>query len=312
LIPCDHAGYNAIDVRSGQATVVADPPGTVFDGGAELLAEFARQNPLIVRADAGDTNVMRLSDHMTQRELHGTELYDYVYRVVGLEYQLGVTLPPVSRELGRPTEFVGLSLARGSRDFGEGDRRLLAALAPLFGATLLRLHELALLRATQTADGGRGHAMVLVDAAGTVAWASAEAQARLGLAAGSGLPASLRRWLFDQREPTGRGSAATAPVLAGHPVWPRLLPRAYPELDAIHLACPQAPADADALRSLGLTRRQSEVLALVLEGLSSREIGDRLTLSPRTVEKHIDSVYARLGVRNRSQAVAAAMRRLAA
>jgi DNA-binding CsgD family transcriptional regulator len=54
------------------------------------------------------------------------------------------------------------------------------------------------------------------------------------------------------------------------------------------------------------------VLALVLEGLSSREIGDRLTLSPRTVEKHIDSVYARLGVRNRSQAVAAAMRRLAA
>jgi hypothetical protein len=37
-IPCEHAGYNAIDTVSGRATVVADPPETAFVGGPELLA----------------------------------------------------------------------------------------------------------------------------------------------------------------------------------------------------------------------------------------------------------------------------------
>jgi DNA-binding CsgD family transcriptional regulator len=53
------------------------------------------------------------------------------------------------------------------------------------------------------------------------------------------------------------------------------------------------------LRSLGLTGRQAELLALAVEGHTSPEIGERLNLSPRTVEKHLDAAYARLGVRNR-------------
>ena len=54
------------------------------------------------------------------------------------------------------------------------------------------------------------------------------------------------------------------------------------------------------------------MLALALEGHTSAEIASALTLSPRTVEKHFEAIYARLGAGNRSQAVSIALRSLSA
>jgi DNA-binding CsgD family transcriptional regulator len=51
-----------------------------------------------------------------------------------------------------------------------------------------------------------------------------------------------------------------------------------------------------------LTRRESEVLLLVAEGLTDRQIGRRLHVSEATVGKHLEHVYARAGVRTRVQA----------
>lgn len=57
---------------------------------------------------------------------------------------------------------------------------------------------------------------------------------------------------------------------------------------------------------LGLSPREEEVLLLVRRGLSSAEIADVLCLSRRTVEKHLENIYCKLGVDNRSAAVATA------
>ena len=54
-----------------------------------------------------------------------------------------------------------------------------------------------------------------------------------------------------------------------------------------------------ALRALGVTGREFDVLVLVAEGLSNREIGERLFLSPKTVERHMASLFDRTGIRNR-------------
>lgn len=57
------------------------------------------------------------------------------------------------------------------------------------------------------------------------------------------------------------------------------------------------------LRQLfGLTQRESEVLLWIARGKSNRDIGDILGLSPRTVNKHLEQVYAKLGVENRASA----------
>jgi len=52
----------------------------------------------------------------------------------------------------------------------------------------------------------------------------------------------------------------------------------------------------------GLTAREADVLRLVARGLTSAQVGRELFLSPRTVDWHLSSVYAKLGVRSRTEA----------
>jgi DNA-binding CsgD family transcriptional regulator len=56
-----------------------------------------------------------------------------------------------------------------------------------------------------------------------------------------------------------------------------------------------------ALRRRGITSREVDVLALVAEGLPTREIAARLVLSPRTVEHHVASLLARTGLHDRTE-----------
>ena len=52
-----------------------------------------------------------------------------------------------------------------------------------------------------------------------------------------------------------------------------------------------------------LTPREAEVLALIGEGLSNREIGERLVLGQATVKTHVNRIFAKIGTQSRAQAV---------
>jgi predicted ATPase/DNA-binding CsgD family transcriptional regulator len=89
---------------------------------------------------------------------------------------------------------------------------------------------------------------------------------------------------------------------------------AYSILDRI-AAAPQVKratreteSGADALRSMSepLTNREMEILALVAQGLSNQQIANRLVVSVSTVKWHNYQIYAKLGVNNRTSAIAAA------
>ena len=74
------------------------------------------------------------------------------------------------------------------------------------------------------------------------------------------------------------------------------------------LHVPRGPNRATAANPAGLTGRQVEVLGLLAEGLTDAEIATRLSLSAKTVGRHVSALLAKLGVGSRRQAAAAARR----
>ena len=56
-----------------------------------------------------------------------------------------------------------------------------------------------------------------------------------------------------------------------------------------------------------LTEREREVLALMIEGLNNREIGERLAISISTVKNHVSSILSKLDATSRTQTVALAL-----
>lgn len=68
-------------------------------------------------------------------------------------------------------------------------------------------------------------------------------------------------------------------------------------------------AGREAAREYGLTSRELEVLELLAQGLLATSIASRLSLSPRTVHKHLGNIYDKLGVHDRLVAVSLARER---
>jgi DNA-binding CsgD family transcriptional regulator len=79
-------------------------------------------------------------------------------------------------------------------------------------------------------------------------------------------------------------------------------------IEPLALRCRRLLAEPPPSRwsQLGITGRQADVLRLVAEGISNKEIAARLHLSPRTVEKHIENLLRKTDARSRTQLVAVA------
>ena len=71
---------------------------------------------------------------------------------------------------------------------------------------------------------------------------------------------------------------------------------------------PRGPRPATAANPAGLTRRETEVLRLVVAGLSNTEIATRLVVSDRTVDTHVTAILRKLGAHTRREASAHAER----
>jgi pimeloyl-ACP methyl ester carboxylesterase/DNA-binding CsgD family transcriptional regulator len=76
------------------------------------------------------------------------------------------------------------------------------------------------------------------------------------------------------------------------------LPASEPESGLPSYATPSLPA---------LSERQLEVLRLIAQGRTNREIAEQLVLSPRTVERHVADLYCKIDARNRAEATAFAL-----
>jgi len=147
----------------------------------------------------------------------------------------------------------------------------------------------------------------------------------------------LRRWVRrlsgaegprDDVVETAVGTVEQQPYEQALAFWdagtPEAMPAALPlldELDARAVAgrvrarlrelgvpVPRGSSAATRANPAGLTDRQLDVLALLVEGLSNADIAARLVISPKTADHHVSAILSRLGVRSRGEAAATAQR----
>jgi LuxR family maltose regulon positive regulatory protein len=130
----------------------------------------------------------------------------------------------------------------------------------------------------------------------------ARAMELLGEALALAEPGGFTRIFVDEGAPMARllREAASRGI---HPAYVRRLLAAFPVVDAGRAASPATRVAGSRLAE-PLSGRELEVLALVARGLTNLEIAARLYLSLHTVKAHARSIYAKLGVSSRTQAVA--------
>jgi len=180
----------------------------------------------------------------------------------------------------------------------------------------IRVH-LANARLTQSARAAldvSGRYLLAVNGVGKIMWATPQAQKLLSdtLSAASDddvvLPDPIPQWLDQAR----KGSASKAAVMATLPGNEQLRLQYMGRLGSneflLRLAKDSgAETPAEFSSELGLTTREGEVLSWLSKGKTNRDIAQILGLSPRTVDKHLEQIYSKLGVENRTAAAAIAV-----
>jgi len=161
-----------------------------------------------------------------------------------------------------------------------------------------------------------GRAMLATNGAGRLLWRTPQTEtmlAEMGPHDGDGLPAALGKAVCDLIQRREEASATSAKIEAG--ATPLEVAYVGGAEDAFYFRLSQLieGREANLLRSaLGLTIRESEVLVWIAAGKSNRDISEILGISPRTVNKHLEQVFTKLGVENRAAAAAIATRVISA
>jgi DNA-binding NarL/FixJ family response regulator len=113
-------------------------------------------------------------------------------------------------------------------------------------------------------------------------------------------------WLVDELTALARRGRLRLEPTAGALTTPSAA--AVPAADVAASALGAAADPADPAAELGLTPRERDVLALVAQGRTNREIGERLYMAEKTASVHVSRILAKLDVRSRTEAAAVAHR----
>jgi DNA-binding response OmpR family regulator len=172
----------------------------------------------------------------------------------------------------------------------------------------IRVH-LANARSAQSARvalDAAGRHLLAVSGEGNIRWSTPQASRLVNAAMGNddgleAITAHLRAWM------SARNTTRENPFVIRHEGQASLqlsfLGTIGVDEHLFRLSAEQRKSDDETLRQrFSLTPRESEVLLWIAKGKSNRDIGEILGLSARTVTKHLEQIYVKLGVENRASA----------
>lgn len=167
----------------------------------------------------------------------------------------------------------------------------------------------------RTALDTTGRCLLATDETGQILWCTPQAEQLLAarLLDGTQLDPEIAGRLSRLRQETGTGAKCITLDIGTRRLECLYLSRAGPDEFLYRLTEANPAEGAEALKeALALTAREAEVLVWLAAGKSNRDISDILGISPRTVNKHLERIFTKLGVENRAAAAVIAVRALSA
>jgi DNA-binding CsgD family transcriptional regulator len=316
LIPHDFYVHAEVDGQSRTTVLVTSQPSiaAIVPDFQAVFDRYGHENPLPA-AHQKHAGALKISDFLSERQFRRSSLYNELFRPAGVHYQMSIVLP------SREGIIRGVVLNRGTRDFSERERTLLDLVRPLLAQSRRNAEAFTQIqRALRTV----GQEVVYLDRDGQIRHAGDGARARMQpyfrdhALWDRRLPDAIERWVRVQRDhfPAGAHDLATSrEPLVLFQADRRLVIRFVPGRDAeeeglLLLEEQQVRVSPESLVALGISRREGEVLSLVAQGKTPVEVAEMLVISTGTVEKHLEHIYARLGVHSRAAAVARALEAL--
>jgi len=316
LIDGDSWGYNETNFARRQFETRADPSlADRVPDADEYLARLIHQHPMVVHNRNTDQRALKMSDLLSQRQFRRLELYDRVYRPGRVEF-----LMTGGFNLSRG-DIVTLAIGRESMDFSEDDRDMLNLLRPHLrqahaNAGAMTAYQRQLEGRERLLEEQLNAAVVVVRDLAikhasrlAIRWLSSFF--RDAPTSNDQLPDRLRRWVrFWQDSLDGKQSEhKPCPPLTVESGEGRLnirMMEASRNGEVVLLLSHEVSDYPEALRRLGLARRESEVLFWISKGKTSREIATILSITRKTVDKHVERIHRKLGTETRTAAAAIA------
>lgn len=309
LVPVEYATYNEHTPRRNQIAVHYFPDRPEIQPLVPQFAATFHTHPLFDHYQQTDPFPKKISDVASFREFAQTPVYQEYYRHIGVKHQMVFSVS------GGGETKIGLALNRRLRDFSERDRSVLAFLSPHITQAFHNAriaNEMAVnLERIGEGLGEINRAVVLVEADGRIRWSSPVAREWLTelfpeeCAAMTRLPGTLKRRLDDLARRGADMSRAFCQIQFSAASGHRLVAycgRAGEGTFIIAMTRERAQIDAGAASSFGLTPREAEMLFWISEAKANPDIAAILGISPRTVHKHVEHLFTKLGVNSRFEA----------
>ena len=182
----------------------------------------------------------------------------------------------------------------------------------------VHLANARLTRSAHAALDVAGRFLLACDRAGHVLWATPQAAEMLSLPGQVGkpvMPADVCDWIarcaitIERPVLPAAPSVTTRIGVSDTPIELSWVGRIGPDELLLRLVALDTSSEEQVLKQrLGLTAREAEVLLWLARGKSNRDIAEILGLSPRTVNKHLELIFGKLGVENRAAATGIAVR----
>lgn len=309
IAPWESFFWNEIDTRNHRVERLVEPIDVRMPDENQLVERYLHQHPVYSYAQrTGDETAHMIADFVGRSAWHRTDLYNLMYRPRRIDSQISFTFSP---QVGQT---IGVILNRSGPAFGESQRLALNLLRPHLLVASRRLHATMRLRAelaqAESIINELEFGIVVLDRLGGIGFANRRGRRLLAEffsdrpRRANALPETVSAWATTQRSSVTGELMPPAPLTVERGDRSLLVRLLHDGATRVLLLTQRAaPLDPSQLARFGLTPRETEVLAWLVRGKSDAQMAAILGTRPKTIGKHLERIYNKLGVESRTAAV---------